>query len=130
RSSMRPFVALCFAVLAVASLSAQSVPKRPSLGGGDTNSAYAYYQYGMSNLNTPRKAADAFYWAGQIDPTWAQAPYARRIALLLAADDPFVIGYMDGVRSFTHSKQGTRIDSLELRARMLNPFLNRELDKE
>lgn len=111
------------------SLAAQNVPKRPPIS-GDTNQAAAYYQYGLALLeHDPGKAGDAFYWAARIDPTWAQPLYAGRIAFLLAADDHFVIGYMDGERSFTRSKDGRRIDSLELRARMLDPFLERDLDK-
>src|SRR5437867_224215 len=85
-----------------AALPAQNVPQRPSLDAGtDTNSAFDYYQYGMRNLTRfPQRAADAFYWASQLDPTWAQPLYARRIALLLSANDPFVIGYMEGGRHF------------------------------
>jgi tetratricopeptide (TPR) repeat protein len=114
------------------SLRSQNVPKRPPLdAGADTNSAVAYYSRGVRWINLePKRAADAFYWAAQLDPTWAQPLYARRIALLMASNDLFVIGYIEGVRGFTHSKQGARIDSLELHARMLNPFLNRQLDEE
>ena len=114
-----------------ASLAGQNIPKRPPLNGADTNQAAAYCQYGLSMLQQdPRKAADAFYWAARIDPTWAQPLYARRIAFLIGADDPFVIGYMQGKRSYTHSKDALRIDSLELRARMLDPFMEGDLDKE
>ncbi len=113
------------------SLAAQNVPKRPPLNGADTNQAVAYYQYGLSMLDQdPRKAADAFYWASRIDPAWAQPLYAGRIAFLMGADDQFVIGYMDGKRSYTRSKDARRIDSLELRARMLDPFMERDLDKD
>jgi len=113
------------------SLFAQNVPKRPLLDGADTNQAAAYYSYGLSMLDQdPHKAAEAFYWAARIDPNWAQPLYAGRIAFLMGADDQFVIGYMDGNRNFTHSKDARRIDSLELRARMLDPFLPRDLDKD
>jgi tetratricopeptide (TPR) repeat protein len=113
------------------SLAAQSVPARPPLNGADTNQAAAYYQYGLSMLaQDPFKAADAFYWAARIDPSWAQPLYAGRIAYLMGADDRFVIGYMDGNRNFTRSKDARRIDSLELRARMLDPFMPRDLDKD
>jgi tetratricopeptide (TPR) repeat protein len=113
-------------------LTAQNVPKRPTLDAdADTNSASDYYDYGMANLTKyPLRAADGFYWASQIDPTWAQPLYARRVALILASADPFVIGYMDGERGISHSNDSKRIDSLELRARMLNPFFRRELEKE
>lgn len=112
--------------------SAQRVPRRPHLeAGADTNSAYTYYQFGMTIIRKdPLHAADAFYWAARIDPTWAQPLYARRIALLLSTDPPFLVGYLEGEKSFTHSKKAARIDSLELRARMLAPFLHRELDMD
>jgi tetratricopeptide (TPR) repeat protein len=113
------------------SLRSQNAPKRPPLDvGADTNSAVAYYFRGARWIHIqPGRAADAFYWAAQLDPTWAQPLYARRVALIMASNDLFVIGYIEGVRSITHSKQAVRIDSLELHARMLNPFLNRELDE-
>ncbi len=113
------------------SLAGQNIPKRPPLNGADTNQAAAYYQYGLSMLQQdPQEASDAFYWAARIDPTWAQPLYAGRIAFLMGADDQFVIGYMDGKRSYTRSKDARHIDSLELRARMLDPFMERDLDKE
>ncbi len=117
--------------LLTALLTGQNIPKRPPLNGADTNQAAAYYQFGLSMLQQdPQKASDAFYWAARLDPTWAQPLYAGRIAYLLGADDQFVIGYMDGKRSYTRSKDARRIDSLELRARMLDPFMERDLDKE
>ncbi len=107
------------------------VPKRPDLeAAADTNSATAYYRYGLSVVEKdPRKAADAFYWATRLDPTWAQPLYARRIALLMA-DPRLLIGYMSRNRGVVQSKEAKSIDSLELRALMLNPFLLRELDKQ
>ena len=127
---MRRLVPLAVLASSAVALHAQNVPKRPFLSDGDTNSAGDYYAFGLSVLDRdPRKASDAFYWASRIDPTWAKPLYARRIALLLDADDRFVIGYLEGVRSFTHSKQAQRIDSLETRARMLSPFLERDLEE-
>ncbi len=127
--------ALALAVAASAAplpTAAQNVPKRPQIDpGADTNSAQAYYSFGMRIAgNDPRRAGDAFYWAAQLNPTWAQPVYARRIALLLAADDPFITLYLEGDRGVHRSKQGAFIDSLELRARMLDPFLIRDLDEE
>jgi tetratricopeptide (TPR) repeat protein len=128
-----PSLALVVAAAVVASpVVAQNVPKRPQIDpGADTNSAQAYYSFGMRIAQTdPRHAADAFYWATQLNPTWAQPLYARRIALLLAADDPFITSYLEGDRGVHRSKRGAFIDSLELRARMLDPFLVRDLDEE
>ena len=134
RCAQLPLPALVF--VALASIApravAQNLPKRPQLDpGADTNSAEAYYGFGMRIVRTdPRHAGDAFVWAAQLNPTWAQPVYARRIALLLAADDPFVTSYLEGDRGVHRSKRGAFIDSLELRARMLEPFLMRDLDEE
>jgi tetratricopeptide (TPR) repeat protein len=119
-------------LLAVPAAPAQDVPKRPALDvTGDTNSASDYFDYGMANLSKyPQRAAAAFYWASQIDPTWAQPLYARRVALIMGSAEPFIIGYLDGERSFTHSRHALEIDSLELRARMLNPFYRRDLERD
>ncbi|HEX4574051.1 MAG TPA: tetratricopeptide repeat protein [Gemmatimonadales bacterium] len=104
-------------------------PKRPDLGASaDTNVALAYYTFGVSMLErNPQRAAEAFYWAARLDPTWALPPYARRIALFMA-DPRLLVGYMNRTRRFTESKDARSLDSLELRALMLNPFLTRELD--
>src|SRR6266566_2261913 len=121
------------ATLPPAALQAQSgkVPKRPNLeAGADTNFAPAYYEFGMREIERdPQKAADAFYWATRLDPAWAQPVYARRVALLMA-DPRLLVGYMRGNRRFLESKEARRIDSLELRALTLDPFLNRDLDKQ
>ena len=130
RLMQRPVIAAGLLSLS-ASLAAQNIPKRPPLNGADTNQAAAYYSYGLDQLQQdPHKAADAFFWAARIDPTWAKPLYAGRIAFLMGADDQFVIGYMSGKRNYTRSKDGQRIDSLELHARMLDPFLERDLDKD
>lgn len=107
------------------------VPKRPRLDvEADTNFAPAYYTFGMRTIERdPQKAADAFYWATRLDPAWAQPFYARRVALLMA-DPRLLVGYMRHNRRFLESKEARRIDSLELRALTLDPFLTRELDKQ
>ena len=110
----------------------QGMPKRPSLGvDADTNSAQEYYAYATANLDKyPERAADGFFWASQLDPTWAQPLYGRRVALLLISADPFFVHYMDGERAFTHLHDALRIDSLELHARMLDPLFEREFEKD
>ena len=107
------------------------VPKRPDLGAGaDTNFAPDYYTYGVSKLERdPERAAAAFYWAARIDPAWAQPLYARRVALFLA-DPRLLVGYLNGNRRYVESKEARSIDSLELRALTLDPFLTRNLDKQ
>ena len=129
---LQPVLALAGLASIVSLATAQNAPKRPGLDpGSDTNSAETYYRFGMRVIRTdPRRAGDAFYWAAQINPTWAQPLYARRIALVLAADDPFIVNYMEGEKSAHRSKRGASIDSLELRSRMLDPFVVRDLDEE
>ncbi len=106
------------------------MPKRPKLeAGADTNFAPAYYEYGVSMIERdPERAAAAFYWAARLDPAWAPPLYARRVALLMA-DPRLLVGYMNGIRRYVESKEARSVDSLELRALMLNPFLARDLDK-
>src|SRR4029077_17961304 len=105
-------------------------PKRPKLeAGADTNFAPAYYESGVATIaRDPERAAAAFYWAARLDPAWAQPLYARRVALLLA-DPTLLVGDMNGHRRYVESKEARTIDSLELRALMLDPFLARDLDK-
>ena len=75
---MRPFIPLFVLAPTVvvlfalpASLHAQNAPKRPRLvAGADTNAASAYYAQGLRLIQIqPRGAADAFFWAAQLDPT-------------------------------------------------------------
>jgi len=107
----------------------QREPRRPRLPeAADTNSAMAYYQWGMSRIrNDPGKAADAFYWATKLVPQWAAPLYARRVAMLL--EEPRrLIGYMERNRRVMRNREIKSIDSLELRARQLDPFIHRTLD--
>lgn len=107
------------------------VPRRPKLGAGaDTNDANAYYQFGVAQLDrNPGAAADALYWATHIEPGWADAFYVRRVALML--DDPDRLArYIEGDRKVIQSAEMQRIDSLELRAVALNPFIFRRFDRQ
>lgn len=126
-------------VLALASLAAisplpaqkkSSVPKRPKLQfTTDTNDAAAYYQLGHQMLERdPRVAADAFYWATRLSPNSAEAFYGLRTARHLA--DPWRFKrYMEDDRKTIESKEVQQIDSLLVRALMLNPFLYRKFDQ-
>jgi tetratricopeptide (TPR) repeat protein len=133
RRIVLPLVSSLVALAMVAPLPAQKkVPKRPRLeAGSDTNHAGTYYSHGLRVLERrPDEAADAFYWAARLDPGWAQPFYARRIALLMA-DQHFLVRYWTSTnRRFNMSKEVLSIDSLELRALMLNPYVIRELDRQ
>ena len=107
-----------------------SIPKRPKLQfTTDTNDAVAYYQLGQQSLmRDPRLAADAFYWATRITPNSAEALYGLRTARHLA--DPYRFQrYMEDDRKTIESSEVKQIDSLLIRALMLNPFLYRKFDE-
>ena len=105
-------------------------PRRPKLAAADTNDPRAYYQYALEIMpRDPDKAADALYWATRLEPMWADAFYARRIALLLA-DRRRLVRYWEGERQIVQSDDIQRIDSLFYRALTLKPFVSQRLDHE
>ncbi|HTO72510.1 MAG TPA: tetratricopeptide repeat protein, partial [Gemmatimonadales bacterium] len=105
-------------------------PKRPHLDGkADTNSALAYYSYGIAELEgEPYQAATAFYWAARLDPTWAAPLYAQRTALLLSHPQTDLTFYLTRHRDALKSRDIQRIDSLAYRALVKNPFIDRRMD--
>ena len=125
--------ALALAFLAVGQFAfaqkPKNEPRRPKLpAGADTNSAQAYYDYGLEQFDRdPDKAADAFYWATRINPTQAESYYARRCALLIADKYRFQ-RYWRGEKRTIQSDEVKRIDSLYFYALTINPFLYRKLD--
>lgn len=132
RSLRSPAVALALAVLAAAPLLAQKdekIPARPELdAGADTNDAYAYYDFGLDRLRKqPQRAADAFYWASRLSPTWADPYYARRIALHLS-DKRQLMRYLTSSKA-AQSSRNRAIDSLYNEAMLRNPFFFPRLDR-
>lgn len=128
-----PILALALLFVAGGALSAQrvrDVPRRPALwASADTNSARAYYAHGLQNLETsPADAAAAFYWAGRLQPGWADALAGRRAALLLT-DKRRLVRYVGWDRNTLRNAEIRAIDSLQLRARMLDPFLGNQFDR-
>jgi tetratricopeptide (TPR) repeat protein len=130
---------LTAAIIALASLAALSpldaqkkgaVSKRPKLQfSSDTNDAAGYYQLGQQMIDRdPRVAADAFYWATRLNPSSAEAFYGLRTALHLANPWRFK-RYMEDDRKVIESAEVRQIDSLLVRALMLNPFLYRKFDQ-
>jgi tetratricopeptide (TPR) repeat protein len=126
--------ALALASLAItAPVNAQkkaAMPKRPKLQlTTDTNDASAYYRLGEQMLDRDaRLAADAFYWATRLDPYSGQAFYGLRTALHLSNPWRFR-RYMEDDRRVIESADVKQIDSLLVRALMLNPFLYRKYDQ-
>ena len=108
----------------------EATPKRPKLwANADTNEAQAYYDHGFAQLkDNPSLAADAFYWAYRLNPTRADAFYARRVALLLSNPDRLA-KYWRGERNTLRSDDIKRIDSLYLQALTLNPFFYEGLER-
>ena len=104
-------------------------PKRPRLPAGvDTNNARSYYDYGLTKVERdPEEAAAAFYWATRINPTFAEAFYARRCALLLS-DKGRYQKYVEDDRRTIRSPEVQRIDSLYYYSLTINPFMYRGLD--
>jgi tetratricopeptide (TPR) repeat protein len=105
-------------------------PKRPGIGkGADTNDPNAYYLWGVSQLERyPEDAADAFYWSIRLNPSWADAYYARWVALHLSEPDRWVAYEKEDSKTL-RSPEVRQIDSLRLRADQLNPFLYRKFDR-
>ncbi|HEX6371967.1 MAG TPA: hypothetical protein VF006_23790 [Longimicrobium sp.] len=116
------------AAAAAAPLDAQrrgAVPRRPALAAADTNDARAYLQFGTSNiLARPGDAADAFYWAYQLDPSSADALYGRYAAFLISSPRRLV-DYWNGDRRTVRSPEVLAADSLYFRALAMDPFLYR-----
>jgi len=130
-----PMLSLALLAAAVTHLTAQNdgvTPTfhRPALPlGADTCDAYAYYQYGLSQLKRdPAGAAAAFYWTQRLSPGIALAYYAERIALLMA-DRDLLRRYVEGDRRTLQSARVQQIDSLQVRALTLDPFFARLLDE-
>ena len=105
-------------------------PKRPKMQAGrDTNSAGAYYYWGLGQLEAnPRAAQDAFYWASRLEPTWADPLYAQRIAFHMSNLDRFW-KYLNGTKYVLRSAEVRRADSLYFRALLRDPFFFRRHDK-
>lgn len=133
---MKRFVLAAAAALVLAAPAAgqaprvRDVPRRPALWAqADTNSSNAYYSHGMTRLaDNPQEAAAAFYWAARLHPASADALYGRRVALLLSDRDR-LLRYMRGERSIHRHPEILAIDSLQLRALALDPFLVEKFDR-
>ena len=94
----------------------------------DTNDADSYYRLGHEMVHRdPAAAGDAFYWATRLNPNSAHAFYGRYAASLL--DDPrFLVRYFAEDKKLADSPRRKRIDSLFMRALMLDPFVYRKYE--
>ena len=126
-------LALALAAVSAAPLEAQrrgAVPPRPALAAADTNDARAYLQFATQNIaNRSSDAANAFYWAYQLDPTSAEALYGRYAALLVS-NPRRLVNYWDGDRRTVRSPEVMAMDSLYFRALTMDPFLYRRFEMQ
>jgi tetratricopeptide (TPR) repeat protein len=127
RSHLALFAA---AVFLATPADAQRAPRRPVLpAAADTNDARAYYDLGVRSMaRRPDLAADAFYWAVELRPGWADALYGRHTAMLLR-DPRRMILYQSSGRARS-SAEARQIDSLYLRALRSDPFVQRRFEPE
>ena len=123
-------VATLFLATAAEAQKKPKEPRRPKMEAGrDTNSAGAYYYWGLAQLQrNPREAEDAFYWASRLDPAWADPLYAQRIAFHMSNLERFW-KYLVGTKYVLKSADVKRTDSLYFRAMLRDPFFFRRHDK-
>lgn len=94
----------------------------------DSNDAMAIYNAGLQLIDRePQKAADAFYWAARLNPTYADPLYGRYAALLLKDQALLRRWFQRSDRA--PAKDMRQLDSLVLRALTINPFLYRRFDR-
>lgn len=110
---------------------AEAVPRRPALPAtADVNDSRAYYDLGVSLLaRRAEEAAAAFYWAAELEPRSAEALYARHAALLVS-DPRRILDYHGFTRRAQDPAALLRVDSLYLRALMLDPFVQRRFERD
>jgi tetratricopeptide (TPR) repeat protein len=120
----RPALILSALCLTASAASAQKIPKRPELfAGADTNSWFAYFQAGLSDLRRrPDRASDEFYWASRLNPSAPEPLYAGWVAYWKKRPDRFW-DYMAGKKFVVESKEVQHIDSLRLKALERNPMM-------
>jgi tetratricopeptide (TPR) repeat protein len=100
-------------------------PKLPA--GADPNDAAAYYRLGDSIEFRQQGVADrAFYWAIRLDPTMADAYYARWD--LRSHGNSLVLHAGDSLMPRPKPSPSDGVDSLRLIAFTLDPFLDAALD--
>ena len=86
-------------------------PRRSKIAAADTNDSRADCDFALEIMpRDPEKAADALYWTTRLEPMWADAFYARRIAQLLTDCRPLV-RYWGGERQVVQWDGIRRIDS-------------------
>jgi Tfp pilus assembly protein PilF len=128
---LAPILALACAALPAEAQRGGEAPRRPALAAAaDSNDSRAYYDLGVELIHRrPREAADAFYWAAELEPRSAEALYARHAAMLMS-DPRRILDYHGFTRRPHDTPEMVRIDSLYYRALMLDPFVQRRFERE
>jgi tetratricopeptide (TPR) repeat protein len=109
---------------------AEAPPRPPLPAEADSNDARAYFRLGKNVLESePQRAADAFWWASQIDPAWAEPLYGLFAARLLSHPRRLV-RYVDGDTAVLASPEVRAMDRLYGRAVRMDPFLQPQFDRE
>jgi tetratricopeptide (TPR) repeat protein len=125
-------VVLALLVAAPAAAQRGEVPPRPALASAeaDSNDARVYFRLGKDLLESePQRAADAFWWASQIDPAWAE-PLSGLFAARLLANPRRLVRYYDGDPRVLASPEVRAIDTLWVRAMRMDPLLRPQFDRE
>lgn len=109
-----------------------AAPPRPALTpSADTNDAGAYYTYGSILMSKdPGAAYDGFYWASRLEPSMAEAYYARAMAINLAWI-ALVIDKIEvdpGYELTPPQELALRFDTLMIKALTSDPFFDRRFD--
>jgi tetratricopeptide (TPR) repeat protein len=133
---MRSTTPLAALVLLGAAAAAQRPPalenasalRRPRLADtADTNSWEAYFDYGVAQLRTNGRTAEAaFSWAMRLDPSRAEPLFGRWVAYWMRNPGWFQ-DYIDGRTSVVESPEVRQVDSLYWRAQLRNPFVPQNL---
>ncbi len=96
----------------------------------DTNVVDGYLEYGKRVLwKDPARAAEAFHWAGRVDPMSTIALYGERCAILAQLEER-ILDYYQYTPSSREQERVRAADSLLGRALRLDPLLHRQLEDE
>jgi tetratricopeptide (TPR) repeat protein len=119
-------VAVVCATLPALALAQPAVPKRPKLkAGADTNDWVAYYERGVGLIKEyPDQAADAFYWAGRLNPAVAEPQYARGVALWRSNHETLLAAARGSEEA---RRKGAAMDSLLVSGLRRNPLVDQRL---
>jgi tetratricopeptide (TPR) repeat protein len=123
-------IAIAFAAVAFATAPLAAQPmERPPIPEGDIKSWEPYFDRGVKIFRqTPIESERLFAWASHLDPTRAEALFARYAAFFAHTKEEEVRGYFRGTESLLRRPDIRAADSLRTLALMRNPFVHRGLE--